>query len=219
MNKNQKRLTVAAMVVFLATLVWAPWVSKNGFDDLGPLWQPPFSTNSRLRLEVLVVEWLAISVLYVGCFFLLKGAVSAPKPPETSPPFAVTPPTSEKKIKSIHPGSIIILAAIATAGFLAVRGSAPRQPAPLGLSEPAEAEWKSGMSCDYKYSCKDEAGNDAEVYAKIGHTNVYGRLRINEQGREVAFAGFWVNEKQLKAINGYGEAFWLQVIGPGVKQK
>lgn len=83
MNKTQKFIGGVAAVMFLATLVFAPWekVWQGGRTHhyvFAPIWSGPVSYSTygspqiSLRYGVLATWWLAIGVLTAGGFFATK---------------------------------------------------------------------------------------------------------------------------------------------------
>lgn len=78
MNKAQKIITGAAMALFLASLVWAPWASGSYHGSRkirhGLIFLAPKGT-SYLQVNNLIGEWLAIGILCGGLFWIFN-----PKP-------------------------------------------------------------------------------------------------------------------------------------------
>lgn len=83
MNKRQKILTVVAMVIFGLTLCFVQWdytVTSyvagqrwtTAMTGVGPIWDPPTHREARARLSVLVVEWIALGVVYGGLMMVLR---------------------------------------------------------------------------------------------------------------------------------------------------
>jgi hypothetical protein len=121
MNRSQKVLTTISLVVFLATVLLAPWevvtTDEEGHvgltltkyspvcfaPDASPYLTMNGGVEARLRWEALLCTWLALSIAYAGAFFLLRPspAVTPPPSPPTfdqlSPdPQAVEQPTSDE---------------------------------------------------------------------------------------------------------------------------
>lgn len=94
MNTNQKFLTMVALVAFIISIYNASWekVSFLGFDGTvykketvySPLWHQPYTENPlgskaeecHLLWSPLVGIWIAIGVIFVGLYFLLKNTPS-----------------------------------------------------------------------------------------------------------------------------------------------
>jgi hypothetical protein len=76
MNKNQKILTSIAIGLFIFTFLCAPWETRIGiytFNGTAPLWVPPSGDgHTRLSVEILLVEWIGIGVLYAAFFFMFN---------------------------------------------------------------------------------------------------------------------------------------------------
>ena len=86
--RRVKWLTVGALVAFTATLVFAPWEflqfttygpgQCSRMEKIAPVYPPPKSWvymgfSARLRVEVLLVEWMAIGIYYsAGCFVFCR---------------------------------------------------------------------------------------------------------------------------------------------------
>jgi hypothetical protein len=85
MNRRQKILTALALLVFMVTVVFAPWqvtaYEKNPpgwlipdspykVVERAPIWSPP--ANGHLLVASLLGTWAAIGIGYAGMFFLLK---------------------------------------------------------------------------------------------------------------------------------------------------
>lgn len=75
MNRKQKVLTVGALIVFAATLCYAPYnVSVAGtshYQDYGPIWSAPYG-QSELQIGVLFLWWFAVAILWLAAFFITR---------------------------------------------------------------------------------------------------------------------------------------------------
>jgi hypothetical protein len=94
MNTNQKILTIVALLAFFVSICNASWevISSDAYGtyypkmvQTSPVWQQPSSqqhigsyihSDSHLLWSPLIVIWIAIGVVYVGLFFLLKNTPS-----------------------------------------------------------------------------------------------------------------------------------------------
>jgi len=85
MNDNQKLLTWVAVGAVALTAFFAPWERSVlvGNEAIGtvtlaeikaPLWDPPEQKPGRIRLrpDVLLLEWVAIGIVYAGLLAALK---------------------------------------------------------------------------------------------------------------------------------------------------
>jgi hypothetical protein len=106
-----------ALAVFLFTLVRAPWEGRVRItnSDVGvgfshaPLWAPPDfqrGASPRLRLDILGVEWLAISGLAAGILVL------APHRSSALLPGGATPPAKEPSRRTPFWIKFVVLAAL-----------------------------------------------------------------------------------------------------------
>jgi len=64
MNKAQKILTISALLVFVATLLFFP--SELRYDNFHPFWM-----IHHLNMAQAYIEWIAIGVIYFGLRALL----------------------------------------------------------------------------------------------------------------------------------------------------
>jgi hypothetical protein len=84
-TKSQRALTILASILFCVTLWQAPWelsrsdysyatkqIERRATSYHAPVWDSG-PGQTRLKVEVLAVEWLAIGLLYTAVFFLLRG--------------------------------------------------------------------------------------------------------------------------------------------------
>ena len=78
MNSSQKLLTLAALLAFAASFIWAPWEYKLGdtqLEDFAPIWStsdiPSLYKDRHLRMQLLTIEWGALAVIYAGLFFVM----------------------------------------------------------------------------------------------------------------------------------------------------
>jgi hypothetical protein len=89
MNKPQKYLTVVCLILFVGTLVLAPWQTKVAYHSDGFLFYNPTVTyypafvrpnadgpskmgQPILYWQPLICEWVALGVIYTGLFFLFR---------------------------------------------------------------------------------------------------------------------------------------------------
>lgn len=84
MNKFQKVLTGVVFLVFVVTLFNASWdVTTNSglpnavvrhWETTAPIWDSPGGTFNTATLQVgtLIVEWMALGVVYIALLFFLK---------------------------------------------------------------------------------------------------------------------------------------------------
>ena len=72
MTRSQKILTVAALALFCASIALAPWVfnDRSGIQ-YGPIFLAP-NYCKDLQWQNLIVEWLAIGIIYGWLFWLFK---------------------------------------------------------------------------------------------------------------------------------------------------
>ena len=73
-----KFLTAAAIALFLASVMFAPWATKLGTYAYAPLFCAP-RYGYYLQWGNLLVEWLAIGILYAWLLWL------CPQPTKVSP--------------------------------------------------------------------------------------------------------------------------------------
>ena len=85
MNKNQKSLSYGALACFVISVLFAPWEKTLSTDqttlNLGtsysPVWEPPSAAHQvvstvKLRVDSLIVEWVAIGVVFFALFKILR---------------------------------------------------------------------------------------------------------------------------------------------------
>ena len=92
MNKKQKILTAAVLILFTATLVCFPWVAHDfvgTYRLLSPFWIQPrelglypsqwtYSLQYSEDWKVACIFWIWLAIVYVGLLLILK----SPKPRE-----------------------------------------------------------------------------------------------------------------------------------------
>ncbi len=64
-----KLLTTAALALFLASVLFAPWASKTAGYDYQPIFCGP-GGSYYLQWGNILVEWLAIAILYAWLLWL-----------------------------------------------------------------------------------------------------------------------------------------------------
>jgi hypothetical protein len=87
MNRQQKRITIVCLILFITTLVFCPWYNaesraRSGFSPFlySPLHKSYYngvnhyvqSHNDRIDVTVLWSEWIVIGVFYTSLYFLVK---------------------------------------------------------------------------------------------------------------------------------------------------
>jgi hypothetical protein len=85
MNKSQKILTLVFLALFVATLIWFPWIHHPGFYHEGQFvqsWDAPqdayycvlflYSEGDDPNWFKVRFEWVCLAVFYVVLFFMLK---------------------------------------------------------------------------------------------------------------------------------------------------
>lgn len=72
MTKLQKLLTAAALVLFCTSVMLAPWANKFGEYKYQEMFLAPEERGYHLQWQNLIVEWLAIGILYGWLFWLCK---------------------------------------------------------------------------------------------------------------------------------------------------
>lgn len=70
MTRSQKILTFAALAFFCASIALAPWADKRTHYTYQPMFLAP--SGYHLQWQNLIVEWLALGILYGWLFWLLK---------------------------------------------------------------------------------------------------------------------------------------------------
>ena len=85
MNANQKKLTIAALIVFAATIMYVPWdLTGNPSFTNGTRYAPIFFPPDlgvwpkREIASSVYLSWLVIGVVYAGLFALLGKPKSPP---------------------------------------------------------------------------------------------------------------------------------------------
>jgi hypothetical protein len=103
MNASQRVSTWIFAAAIAASINYAPWERSLTMPDLGKctceeshseIWEPPviqrWAANGtsqnmgdvRLRTEVLIMEWIAASLIYGSVFFALADKPKQPSEPE-----------------------------------------------------------------------------------------------------------------------------------------
>ena len=94
MNKKQKITTWIAIAIFLLTLTAAPWtvsptprmggnivtgeryqIPRSSYPTTAPIWDGPY--GGQMDVGILLLEWVAIVVVYGAIFVLFKAKPKA----------------------------------------------------------------------------------------------------------------------------------------------
>ena len=85
MNNKRRKLTIAALVVFAATLMFVPWdltgsPNHTSWTVVAPIFLPPgLETWTKREIASSVyLSWLAIGIIYAGLFALLGEQKTTP---------------------------------------------------------------------------------------------------------------------------------------------
>jgi len=117
MNKIQKILTGIALVVFLLSLLNAPWgmttapnpyVPVTHYNVTAPLWSEP-AGDATLQVGELAAWWFGLAVIYAGLFLILKRK-AVPKidsPPQKPASPLVQSPTDSPPATHTKKGSVL----------------------------------------------------------------------------------------------------------------
>lgn len=123
LNKNQRRLTYIAIGAFIISVSFAPWETARKEPYLesitqttSPIWSPPFTIGSettRLRIDSLLLEWVAIGIVYAGLFVMFKASADRQSQiPIPEAPKAKSPPFDKTKIFCWFAVSVLVFGLI-----------------------------------------------------------------------------------------------------------
>lgn len=75
MNPKQRILTLIALAMFVSTLIYAPWQTRDHRAQITGteyqvMWLPP--AHSTLAVRNLLIEWIALGVVYGGMWAVLR---------------------------------------------------------------------------------------------------------------------------------------------------
>jgi len=90
MNGNQRAVSLCALALIAASVIFAPWEAKFATNEItltvpteySAVWEPPIPrigaySSVKLRVESLLMEWATIAIICGGLFVILKDPVAS----------------------------------------------------------------------------------------------------------------------------------------------